>query len=123
MSRSGLGGSQETDRETIVVFYDITRLKEFETESARRERLSEMGQLAAGVAHEIRNPLNAISIAAQRLAVEFRPSDNEQEYQSITNNMRSESKRLDNIITKFLAMAKTEQQQTEEIDIKEYFLN
>ena len=120
---SGLGGSDESEGETILVFYDITKLKEFETESARRERLSEMGQLAAGVAHEIRNPLNAISIAAQRLAAEFRPSENEQEYLSIANNMRSESKRLDNIITKFLAMAKTEQKQTEEIDIKEYFLN
>jgi len=120
---SGLGGSDESEGETILVFYDITKLKEFETESARRERLSEMGQLAAGVAHEIRNPLNAISIAAQRLASEFRPSENEQEYLSIANNMRSESKRLDNIITKFLAMAKSEQKQTEEIDIKEYFLN
>ncbi|MCH7946594.1 MAG: hypothetical protein IIC66_02240 [candidate division Zixibacteria bacterium] len=120
---SGLGGSEKEEGEIILVFYDITKLKEFETESARRERLSEMGQLAAGVAHEIRNPLNAISIAAQRLASEFRPSENEQEYLSIANNMRSESKRLDNIITKFLAMAKSEQKQTEEIDIKEYFLN
>ena len=75
------------------------------------------------MAHEIRNPLNAISIAAQRLAAEFKPSSNEQEYQSITNNMRSESKRLDSIITKFLAMAKTEQKQIEEIDIKKYFSN
>ena len=76
-----------------------------------------MGQLAAGVAHEIRNPLNAISIAAQRLAAEFKPSDNVQEYHDIANNMKSESKRLDNIITRFLAMAKSEHKQTEEIDI------
>ena len=62
----------------VVVIYDITQLKEYEEASARRQRLSEMGNLAAGVAHEIRNPLNTISIAAQRLAMEFTPENNKE---------------------------------------------
>jgi len=68
----------------VVVLYDITALKQYEREAARRERLSEMGNLAAGVAHEIRNPLNTISIAAQRLAGEFTPTQDQETYLEFT---------------------------------------
>ena len=63
----------------VVVLNDITTLRELEQKSARKERLSEMGDLAAGVAHEVRNPLNTISIASQRLAGEFIPVENKEE--------------------------------------------
>jgi PAS domain S-box-containing protein len=95
----------------ILVVYDITRLREFEQAAARRERLSEMGNLAAGVAHEIRNPLNTISIAAQRLASEFVPEQNKDEYLSFTEKIRSETRRLNEIITRFLALAREEKKQ------------
>jgi len=92
----------------VVVVYNITRLKEFEKKAARKERLSEIGNLAAGVAHEIRNPLNTISIAAQRLASEFSPSENEEEYRLFTGQIQEETKRLNVIITRFLALAREE---------------
>jgi signal transduction histidine kinase len=90
----------------VAAVYDMTHLRELETQTARKERLSEMGNLAAGVAHEIRNPLNTISIAAQRLATEFTPADKPQEYLSFTSQIRSETKRLDGIISRFLALAR-----------------
>jgi len=93
-------------RGVVAVVYDISRVKEFELKVARRERLSEMGNLAAGVAHEIRNPLNAISIAAQRLSTEFEPEENLEEYQSFTRQIREETRRLNEIITRFLALAR-----------------
>ncbi|UCG62678.1 MAG: PAS domain S-box protein [Candidatus Zixiibacteriota bacterium] len=93
-----------------VVVYDITRLKELEQKAARKERLSEMGNLAAGVAHEIRNPLNTISIAAQRLAGEFAPAENSEEYLAFTKQIRTETKRLNEIITRFLALAHEEKE-------------
>ncbi|UCE23204.1 MAG: PAS domain S-box protein [Candidatus Zixiibacteriota bacterium] len=96
----------------VAVVYDITRLRQLERKAARKERLSEMGNMAAGVAHEIRNPLNTISIAAQRLAGEFAPSANQEEYLSFTEQIRSETKRLNEIITRFLALAREESQKT-----------
>jgi len=90
----------------IVVVYDITQLKELEQKTALRERLSELGNLAAGVAHEIRNPLNTISIASQRLASEFIPEENQDEYLRFTTQIKSETKRLNEIITKFLALTR-----------------
>jgi signal transduction histidine kinase len=89
----------------VSVIYDVTQYRELQRRSDRKERLSEMGDLAAGVAHEIRNPLNTISIAAQRLAAEFTPSENQDEYQSFTKQIRSEMRRLNEIITRFLALA------------------
>lgn len=99
----------------VVVVYDVTRLKQFEHEAARRERLSEMGHLAAGVAHEIRNPLNTISIAAQRLEAEFVPMDDRDEYVSITSQIRTETTRLNEIITRFLALARDEKRRSQPV--------
>ena len=90
----------------VLVAYDITRFREYELAATRKERLSEMGNLAAGVAHEIRNPLNTISIAAQRLASEFSPTDRSDEYLGFTQKIRSETRRLNDIITRFLALAR-----------------
>ena len=103
----------------VVVVYDITRLKEFERQSARRERLSELGNLAAGVAHEIRNPLNTISIAAQRLAAEFSPAERTDDYRAFTQTIRDETSRLNTIITRFLALAREDHRKTTTVDLAE----
>jgi len=92
----------------VAVIHDITELKKFEEEAKRAERLSTLGNLAAGVAHEIRNPLNAISIAAQRLKNEFVPEKDQQEYQNFTQTILKEIKRLDQTINQFLSLAKAQ---------------
>lgn len=90
----------------VGLVYDLTRVRELEEASRRKERLTEMGDLAAGVAHEIRNPLNAIFIAAQRLLAEFEPKANNQEFQQFVRQIKSEATRLNEIVTRFLALAK-----------------
>lgn len=74
------------------------------------ERISSLARLAAGVAHEIRNPLNAVSMAAQRLQREFSPQGEEEkaEFQRITHIIRDEIRRLDSIVEDFLGLSRTD---------------
>lgn len=112
---------QENGSHSIVLLvYDITGYKEFERQAARRQRLSEMGDLAAGVAHEIRNPLNAIAIAAQRLGAEFEPGVNTDEYRQMTRGIVSETGRLNAIITRFLALARENQSKKATVNLDDF---
>ena len=72
------------------------------------QRLSAVGNLAAGVAHEVRNPLNAISIGLQRLRKEFAPAESEarEEYVRFTEIMQAEVGRLNTIVDQFLGLAR-----------------
>jgi len=82
--------------------YD-TRVKEMEREMEMKERLVSLGKLASGMAHEIRNPLNAISISIQRLKREFAPGDDKKdEYGKFIDIMRGELGRVDRIVEEFL---------------------
>ncbi len=101
----------------VAVVYDVTRLRDAERQSMRRARLSELGNLAAGVAHEIRNPLNTISIAAQRLAAEFTPTERVETYRDFTRTIRNETTRLNDIITRFLALAREHQPAQTPVDL------
>jgi two-component system sensor histidine kinase HydH len=105
---SCLFDEQNQFRGAVAVIHDITELKRYEEEAKKAERLSALGNLAAGVAHEIRNPLNAISITVQRLRSEFEPRKDQEEYSSFIQTVLNEIKRLDNIINQFLSLAKVQ---------------
>jgi signal transduction histidine kinase len=106
-----------------VIFYNqhsnLRQVKTLEAEVALRERLSALGHLAATVAHEVRNPLNAISMGLQRLKGEFRPTTDEQEYAHFIELMRGEVARLNSIVEEFLSLARPLEFKTEEISIDE----
>ncbi|HEX7401127.1 MAG TPA: ATP-binding protein [candidate division Zixibacteria bacterium] len=105
---SCLFDEQNKFRGAVAVIHDVTELKKYEEEAKRTERLSALGNLAAGVAHEIRNPLNAISITVQRLRSEFEPRKDQEEYLSFIQTVLDEIKRLDSIINQFLSLAKAQ---------------
>jgi len=77
--------------------------------------------LAAGVAHEIRNPLNAISMASQRLKREFMPADPEKaaEFQNMAGVIRDEVRRLNGIIEEFLTFSKSRRLEMRDYSITE----
>ncbi|MCI0532206.1 MAG: ATP-binding protein [candidate division Zixibacteria bacterium] len=108
VSNSGIYASGGRLQGAVSVLHDITDFKSLEEETKKQERLSVLGNLAAGVAHEVRNPLNAISIAAQRLKQEFQPVSNPEEYQSFLKSVLSEIKRLDQIVNQFLTLARAQ---------------
>ncbi len=62
----------------VVVFQDVTRLQRLEAQEARNRRLVAMGEMAAGIAHEIRNPLGSLELFASHLVEELRGSPHEE---------------------------------------------
>ena len=96
----------------LLIFYhqyiQYRRQKKLEENFHRTERLNSIGKLAAGVAHEIRNPLNAIGMTIQRFQHEYLPEaeENKQEFIHLTNVVREEVKRVDKIIGNFLNFAR-----------------
>jgi signal transduction histidine kinase len=81
------------------------KIQEMKRRLAQAERLSSLGRLAAGVAHEIRNPLNAVSMAIQRISWEFAPEDSirKDEFMNIIGVVREEIRRLNRIIEEFIS--------------------
>ena len=86
----------------------LRKMKELEDRIQLAERLSSLGHLAAGVAHEIRNPLNAMGIGLQRLKREFLPPDEskKQEYISFMELILKEIRRVNEIIEQFLTLSR-----------------
>jgi signal transduction histidine kinase len=84
------------------------RMEEMGKRLQQAEKLSALGQLAAGVAHEIRNPLNAISMASQRIRREYSPEEEEKKkgFHHITGIIRDEIKRLNRIVEEFVIFSR-----------------
>ena len=90
----------------ILVAADLTVQAELEAALRRKEKMSAMGKLASGVAHEIRNPINAIGMIAQRFLKEFKPVKDVEEYESLAKTIVQEIRRSDIIIQRFLRFAR-----------------
>jgi signal transduction histidine kinase len=86
----------------------LRRVREMEARVRTAERLLSLGKLGAGVAHEIRNPLNAIAMAIQRLGSELRPREGERdgEYHQIVRVIRDEIGRLNQIVEQLVLFSK-----------------
>ncbi len=98
----------------LLLFQDLTEMKKLEDEARSREKLAAVGQLAAGIAHEIRNPLASISGSAQLLGNEMRSGSSERRLVEI---IVSESRRLSAILEDFLRYARPRPKREESFDL------
>jgi len=89
-----------------LIFQDITKFKEMEEQMKRIDKMAAVGLLAAGMAHEIRNPLASLSGSIQMLKSELVLDDSQQHLMEITLR---ESERLNALITDFLLFAQPPQ--------------
>jgi two-component system sensor histidine kinase PilS (NtrC family) len=87
----------------IFIFQDLTEIHALEQEVRLKERMAALGEMAAGMAHELRNPLAAISGAVQYLKGDLRPGGETLELMDI---ILRESQRLDQAIRDFLMFAR-----------------
>jgi two-component system sensor histidine kinase PilS (NtrC family) len=99
----------------LFTFQDVTKIKKLERDAAIQQRLAAVGEMAAGIAHEIRNPLASMSGSIQILRQEL-PLSAEQE--QLMDIVLRESERLNNTIRSFLAYARPQRFQIARFDAR-----
>jgi len=97
-----------------LIFQDLTDMKTLEAELRLKDRMAAVGELSAGIAHEIRNPLAAIAGSVQVLKKSAALNPQEQRLMSI---ILKESERLNKSIADFLRFVKPQEKRPAEFDI------
>ncbi len=119
---SPLKDQDGSERGQILVFQDTTRLREMEREVKRMENLAMLGELAAGIAHEIRNPLASISGSLQVLN-DGLPKEASRISKRLMRIMLREVTRLDHLINDFLQFARPQRTKIEEFDLNQLIMD
>lgn len=105
----------------ILLIQDLTNMKELEKIARRNEKMAAIGQLAAGIAHEIRNPLASISGSVQLLQVgtsqNAQKKGLKEENEKLYSIVLREIDRLNLLITDFLNYAKPQEKPNDPIEI------
>jgi len=99
----------------LFTFQDVTELKRRDREARVQQRLAAVGEMAAGIAHEIRNPLASMAGSIQILRDEL-PLTGEQA--QLMNIVLRESDRLNETIRNFLAFARPQRRATIDLDLR-----
>jgi two-component system sensor histidine kinase PilS (NtrC family) len=93
----------------VVIFQDVSDVVRMEAELRRSERLAAVGELSAGMAHEVRNPLAAISGSIQMLRAGLGAGEEDAERRRLMDIVVRETDRVDALITEFLRFARPAQ--------------
>ncbi|MEW9033760.1 MAG: PAS domain S-box protein, partial [Planifilum fimeticola] len=100
------GGDDKTIG-AIVVIRDVGEIKQLERYLKQSERLASLGQLTAGIAHEIKNPLSIIQAAVEAIRLEMDQTPvNRKEIDELTADIQETVQRMNRLLTDFLMLAK-----------------
>jgi len=99
----------------VVVFQDVTRLRRLEEQEERNRRLVAMGQMAAGIAHEIRNPLGSLELFAHHLVEELRGTAHEDLAGQVLKGLQN----LSRITGNLLLFARQVEPRCQPVDLRE----
>lgn len=99
----------------IILLSDVSHLRELEMVLRNQEKLAAVGKLAAGIAHEIRNPLASISGSVQLLSSQAENDEDKRLFKIVIK----ETDRLNLMISEFLDYAKPLPQPTDKVDLSE----
>lgn len=99
----------------LVTFQDLTDIKRLERDARLQQRLAAVGEMAAGIAHEIRNPLASMSGSIQILRQELSLSAEQEQLMDI---VLRESERLNSTIRSFLAYARPQRFAITRFDVR-----
>ena len=99
----------------VITFQDVTEARRLEREARMQQRLAAVGEMAAGIAHEIRNPLASMSGSIQILRQELPLTDEQAQLMDI---VLRESERLNDTIRSFLAYARPQRNAATRIDVR-----
>jgi two-component system sensor histidine kinase PilS (NtrC family) len=99
----------------LFTFQDVTDIKRLERDARLRQRLAAVGEMAAGIAHEIRNPLASMSGSIQILRQELPLSEEQAQLMDI---VLRESERLNDTIRSFLAYARPQRFSIARLDVR-----
>jgi two-component system sensor histidine kinase PilS (NtrC family) len=99
----------------LFTFQDVTGLKRLERDARLQQRLAAVGEMAAGIAHEIRNPLASMSGSIQVLREELALSEEQSQLMDI---VLRESERLNQTISSFLAYARPQRFAVARLDLR-----
>lgn len=105
-----------TQHGAVLILRDLTQVRTLEETVRRADRLSMVGTMAAGLAHEIKNPLGGIKGAAQLLQMELGEDSELQEY---TQLMIREAERVNRIIEELLDLSRPRQARTGKVNISQ----
>ena len=100
----------------VIILRDLSEIKQLEEKVRRSEKLAAIGKLAAGVAHEIRNPLSSIRGFAQYLQRSLKDHPQEQEY---AETMVSEVDRINAVVSDLLSIARPIEAELSPTDVTE----
>jgi two-component system sensor histidine kinase PilS (NtrC family) len=114
LSISPLRASQNQMTGYVFNFQDLTELRRLEREVATKERMAALGRLAAAIAHEIRQPLTAMTGALKELA---RLAPLEDDDKKLVHIVSRESQRLNQIITDFLDYSREKNYAFADVDV------